>query len=119
MSTTNNISYSLDLSNVIENDVTRELFLVASRTGEAKVLDTVDAVSYYLYVDRFERCGGEAFCENKISFADMKLRPYNREAGAVAQSLAQLSQTKQAEIWRRALVFMASANEIVSRSSLK
>ena len=64
MNTLNTISYSLDLSNVRENDATKSLFLVANRTGAQNVLDTVDALSFVLSLDRFERCSGEDFCES-------------------------------------------------------
>lgn len=113
MSTTNTIN----LNGVTENDATRELFLIAARTDDAKELDTVDAASYFLYLDLFERCSGDDFCEDKISRYDMRSLPYT--AGDVAQSLAQLSQSKQAEIWRRAMALMSSANDIISRNRMK
>lgn len=117
MSTTNNVSYSIDLNGVPENDATREVFLVAARTGDDAVLDTVDAVSYFLYLDRFENCAKDDFCEDKISRLDMRGQPY--ASGDVARRLAELPQSKQAEIWRRAVAFMGSANDVVSRDRVK
>lgn len=117
MTTTNNVSYSIDLNGVVENDATRELFLVAARAEDAKRLDTVDAVNYFLYLDKFERCAKDDFCEDKTSRADIREQPLT--AGVVAQRLALLPQPKQTQIWRRAVAFMGSANDIVSGNRVK
>lgn len=117
MTATNTVSYSINLNNVVENDTTRELFTIATRAGDAKVLDIVDAVSYYLYLDRFEGCTNDAFCESKVSVGDMRAQPY--AAGDVAQGLAQLPPFKQADIWKRAMLFMASAGEVLAKNQVK
>lgn len=114
---------SINLENVVFNDSTWKLFTAAARTGEQKVLDELDALSYMIYLERFNRCGAEEdssiqteICRQRVRTSDSNFIQlgWNTERD-VMQLLRQFPDAKQQELQNKAKQFMDDAQALIQK----
>lgn len=110
----------IKLNGVAMNDETRELFVVAVRTGEEGVLSDLDALSYMLYRNRFDGCGSDEICKRRASMTDSRFMAlgWNKE-GDVLLELTALPQEEQLKVQANARYFMDNARSLVEKMQKK
>lgn len=106
---------SIDLENVVLNDSTRTLFLVAERTGDKKVLSELDAISYTIYLDRYDRCGEGSSAQAEICRQRVRTSDANYAEQDIVQILEQFPEAKQQELQNRAKRFMKDARALIDK----
>jgi len=100
MRTSNAVTNEINLSGTPENDRTRELFSVAARTGDAKILSEMDALSYAMYQDQYESCGEGSsaqveICRQRVSRFGSYPRSLDQDEDCGEGSSAQVKACKQ------------------------
>lgn len=114
MKTTKVIEKGIDLKNIPNNKKTWELFMVAERSGNKKILSENDALSYVMYADRY--APSSDINDSRIARVDGQ-RVWDRfydDPKNIEQLLSQYTTDKQSLLKCRARIFMFEAKELIA-----